>query len=804
MKVVGKRQGSLKRIRLLMVEEAMLKTFADSFREGKTPAPKEILSNEERGPEYYLSWCKWVFGSYAVGNAMLCGGKTRFGRTVAELRGYARGLQNPNKYRKLLDPKFDEKDPASFDQSLLNISWENTKIYPKFRDVLLGKTGSFRFAPDVQVIDTLGRAEKAKQYQTDKFVADPRVKALIQQAGVVPDGASQVALDGTSGDVEAMRQLGLYSLQVESVLADAIEATLDKADYAEIRRQCEEDLVDAGIMACEVTKKNGGVLGVEYIDIEGLVVPASKYKDFRDADWKGYVQRRTLQQLRGYDLGGTKDEQEKKLSQIAKYYQSYWRMASTTMNFRESYQLQGATSYNAAAMQGVWVLQLYFIACEAEKFVKGFEGTGARLYDQVSLDSKLGPKDRKEYGKTMDKSVVQYVYKCKWVVGTDIVFDFGVDDTVVREGSDGNKTAMIPLVVYGYDSPSVTDRCIQYIDQIEIANKKKQAALALMPPSPNIAIDISSVNATANIGGQNYDMFDLLGMYSAKGILLYSSRNEWSEAGMASNKIPVTPMTSGAAEQWQLFLNDIAANVNNIREVTGVSSVTDGSASGNDLLIGVMKGLEDGASNSMKHLVTASETVFLQMVRIIGKKYHVGVMNGNIDIQSIPLQSNGLEILTLDKNMFKYDFDFTVKTLPSDEEIQMMVNLLVQNKQAGELDEGGFLAVFKMLRDRDIEKAQFFLPRYIAAKKAADAQMQQQAMVVQSQSQQQAAVAIEEAKRGTIMAKAEAEIRIQRDKQRMADETAKVAFERQKELLHLQASLNVAETAATTGLQNRV
>ena len=63
----------------------------------------------------------------------------------------------------------------------------------------------------------------------------------------------------------------------------------------------------------------------------------------------------------------------------------------------------------------------------------GTRKDGEIIYDKVGAESKLGNKDLKR-GKSMEESYVEYVYKCKWIIGTNFTLIVAKNTGLLERG----------------------------------------------------------------------------------------------------------------------------------------------------------------------------------------------------------------------------------------------------------------------------------------------------------------------------------------------------------------------------------
>jgi hypothetical protein len=93
--------------------------------------------------------------------------------------------------------------------------------------------------------------------------------------------------------------------------------------------------------------------------------------------------------------------------------------------------------------------------------------------------------------------------------------------------------------------------------------------------------------------------------------------------------------------------------------------------------------------------------------------------------------------------------------------IQALIQALQVNRQNQSIAEDGYFTELNMVLNGDVQKAQFFLSKYVAAQRRAQEQSSLAMVQQQSQSQAEAAQAMEQVKLNTQMATLEGKARIQ-------------------------------------------
>lgn len=728
---------------------AFAQSYADKMKDGKFTMP-ETFRPEDRDEQFYLRMANYVYGGYCLGDNvyMRNGGYmwSNNGRTVFELRAYARGQQPINKYKKIIDFRSDKGERRELD----NISWENTYTFNKFRNIALAQIAQAKYRPGVRAIDTASGEARTLQYLNDRLAADPRSKALYQQVGMVPQGVNAMTQGMDMSDVDAFNALGGYRLAAEILMTDAIQASFDISGQDSLFEQIHEDLFDIGFCSALVYRQPGSSeYKIRYVDPNGVIVPRSIYKDFRDRQYCGVVERCTIASLRLQ----TDQLSEEQLAAAARVYAGQLSNPQWNTGWFNGAQIPRATRSGFSALRNARyddfacdVLTLYFTAMDAEKYVAGLRRDGAPVYDRVSSDAQLSYSDQQN-GKYFDNVPVQYVYKCRWIVGTDIVFDCGKDDTIIRQGSKGSKTVIHPLLVYALNEPSYVERCIPVIDDIEIAVRKKRLSMAMLPPGPGLQVDMALLEETVQIGEETYTVKQLTGIYFNTGILYHRSKNEFGDNTGGSNRPPIAPMPSQKLAELQTFITDLQTNLQILRDTLGTNDVAAGTAKTDDLLNGVANQMQQTANNALAPLFSGNREMYLNMEKSLAMKYRTAVAWGDIELQYMPGSRSLPKFIKLDKSLLDVEFYFTVEAMPSREDQQMILQYLQNLSQQGRVGDDVYFTIYNMVREGDIQKAQLLLS--IEAAKA-DKRRQEEALKnIEAQGQQNQQVAqVSEAARG--------------------------------------------------------
>jgi hypothetical protein len=710
--------------------------------------------------EFYIKMSQYIWSQYVRNSTTISYGgySGSTGKSFTELRLYALGQQSKVRYAKLLDD-CDELTQ----EGELNINWDIVQILPKFRDIVKGKLAGIDFEVNTQALDEMSNKERLKRANKMKLLTSPIVKQYIEQYGRVPSNIKLPEYINTAEDVDMYIKMGGVRLEYEMAMRDAIESTKYESRWSTLKDKIVEDIIDLGICAVKtkVHPKTHKVIA-DYVDPMYLVIQPSKYADHRDSSWAGEIRTVTIAQLR-MESSLT----EGQLMEIAKKYKGKGGNASNFevpvgIEWEKSYRTDydwdtSQISYNDFSVD---ILEWYSVAKDVEKYIVGVrEDAGNMIYDKVGRKAKLSKKDEKK-GKEIESNIIEKVYKCCWVIGTNTVFDNQEEYAIAKAEVNGVKEALLPIQVYSNKTKSIVERCIRFVDDIQLATLKKANTLAKMAPGPRMLIDKSILRDSVNIGKDNYSMLDLVNLYSKSGVMIVESVAEYENDEGPSNRRPVDFMPAAVQEDLQIFLNEIAHNIDQIRQVTGVNEVADGSTQRGDMLVRVMEGLNAATNNALRPHFRLYEGLYTNWCKYTVLKWQTALMGGEINVDFVPIGDSTIQTVALSEDLYLYDFGVHVTLIPSEKDRQLLLQDLMNMKNQNQLGVDDYYVLYNMINNGDVKKSQLYLSR--AARQHRDMLQQQemQKMKAQGEANGQAAQMAAQAAQQTEQVKLQAKLAV--------------------------------------------
>ena len=684
--------------------------------------PSPLATNEEKATkEYGLEYFKNMYYEWHNnGDVYFRDRKMRYNRN----RSYAEGNQDVGKYKDLLD--------VQGDSSYLNIDWSPVSIVPKFVDVIVNGMVNQEYDVKAESIDPIAakeRMEKKKRLYgemlTKDFVQDLEDKSGTQltSKGFSPEN---------SEEIDMFMALN-YKQNVEIALEKAIEYTLSINDYDQVKRHMIRDLVVLGLCAAktEISKTEG--VKIRHVDPANLITSFSAKPDFKNIRHAGEIYSITIADLR-IQAGDEFSEED-----YVKIAREYAGKNNNPANYgTQAYYENGNETYDYDKFS-VNILDAEFITSHSLKYEKKENKHGGYSVNKKPSNYKK-PKNSKTKREDIGQTV-KVIYKGKYIVGTDYVFNYNMMKDMPRPKSNLSETRLSYIVyqpnLYKMKSRSLVDRMIPFADQIQLAHLKIQHVLAKARPK-GAAFEIGSLENVSKGDGGTFTPMELQEIYDQTGNIYY---RRIDDEGQMTGAMPIQELENGIGRDFGTLINVYNHNMQMIRDVTGVNEARDASKPSSEALVGVQKLSLLASNNATRDINDAylnvttrvSQSVTIRMQDLVNfKGLHKMYTNviGDTSMHSIDMM----------KKLSIHEFGITLDVAPNEEEKQMME----QNIQASLAQKELRLEDAIMIRSiRNIKMANQMLilrrTKYQQEQQEQAQQTSQQNAELQQQAAQQAA-----------------------------------------------------------------
>lgn len=525
----------------------------------------------------YIAKGQYLYSKYINGGTFIpYSAVTKF----SEQRAYAAGAQSNTKYMDIVSPKDKRTNER---KGFMNISWDIFPILPKYVDILVGKYLRFDYNTSVVCLDEGAEQErnmiKYKTYaesvhqeffkQVDELLGLGEFQEVKQtKLPVVPR---------TEQELDMFAQMGYFPLAEEVALSALIDKSARLSEWQEIRTKLALDNVIIGYIAVkDYTDPVSQKPMLRYVDPANLIIDSTRDRSYAKNSDVAEVVYYTLSELKDAGLSDTE------IQEAARLYQNILGNAMYNEVWNNGMLSQYANSFKVA------VLDMDFESFNTYTYEYRVVKSGQEVPFQLPYGEDGSKKLRKE------KKTYSRRYRGKWIVGTEIAFDYGYQYDQVFSTDNRPKSS---YSVYRTADRSIVSRCISTIDDLQLAVYKFRNAWAKAKPS-GVRVEWTSLS-NMSMGTQKMSPMDMLALYRDTGDLLWKASLENGRA-VYGQLPPVEEMEGGIGRILTEFMTTFNMLINTIRDLTGLGQGQDATLPSADTLVGNAKIAESATMDSMQ------------------------------------------------------------------------------------------------------------------------------------------------------------------------------------------------------------
>ena len=696
------------------------------------------------------------------------------GGDYSKFKLYALGKQPNSQYKKWLG--VDE----TTNNTWLSLDWSIRAVVSGYRDKAISRLMATDYNVVATPVDQLAKSELDGYYAQIK--AKLAVRELLMQQN--PEIANHPLLLPQSNE-----PLDIEELEMRMELGEqfnrskdaemAISLAFYQNDYKTKRRKIFEDLFDLGVSGVKDYLDSNGKPAFRVVDPECVITSYDKNGDFSNIVHAGEIIDVPL-----IELATVKDDEgncvftEDDLTQFA----------STIAGQFGNPRLLGLGTG--------WMKPYDKFKCKVLDIE--FYTYNDRVYKDTT-DEQGNPDFRKaDYsrGKKSDKYTrkkIQYVYKCKWVIGTDKVYDWGMAYDQKRPAELQKKAkTKLSYTFYAYNfyqmkAQGMMERLIPYIDDYQLTMLKIQNFKNRAVPS-GWWIDLAALEKVAMTkGGQDMQPRELLQMFFDTGVLLGRSDADGGTQ-QSANWRPVIPIENTAASELTMFYNDLISTISAIERITGYNDVTLGQASSKTLVPGYESG-QQSTNEALYPLAFSEENISLRLAEAMLCRTQQALRKGGVSGYAPALNSNSLTFMTISEDIAWRDYGIELERRPTQDQKAWLMQMMQMDIANGFLNTADAVL---LVNTKNVKEAQMIWAFRVKKEKERQSQQRMAEIQAQQQGNQQAAQIAQQ----TEMQKMQMQAQLELQKEQM-----RIQGELEKERMRIESAERIALSQNNTKLQ---
>jgi hypothetical protein len=701
-----------------------------NYTEIKFNAPDPLVSQEEKGStEYGLKYAKYIHSHYLKYGSMhmFYNAKDEY----RKLYQYAQGDQSVDQYKKRMNV-WDTKD-----NSWVNIDWTVRNYATKRVNVALGMLCQEKYQVSFDAVDPLALDQKKELMSRARAFLDN--KKFIESLGIATEMFIPQELKDkmpqTSDELEVFMNMD-YKHRYEMGMEIGVQFCLDVNKYEQIKKELAYDLIVVGIGASRVEIDSNGFPKLTYIQPENLIVPFSKFEDFRDIPWVGNIEEMNVSDVRV--LAGsqfTKDE----------YEDIYIRYNIKRLDQSDQPKNIVMNTGNPQSDK-IKVMHFAFLTDIEDVYEKSIDnygnskfrkikdrnrGLGKDFVDKVN-DSGVKYRDNGKYQVYRDKYKV--VYEGYWIVGSEYIFSYSLKTNMEVSKNDFTSTRL-PYHIFAPNMKngkvvSIMQQMKPKLDDIQHTILRIQHIIASAVPKA-VKINYEALlNTSIMLGEKKMDAMDILQLYFQRGIVLYSQTDGSGLPGAAQ---PIEEMENGMARDFVNYISLLSSDLMALDEIIGTNSITAASTPHPDMLKGVADLSVQATNNAFFFLFHAQRSMYKDTCNSIATLFEDSVKSGSAQIMAQALGQSTIDYIA-NSDITLHSYAQNIEILPNSQEWNQFYADI-----SGAVDKGVITIADRFLiqRIKNMKEAeQVFI---VKQKQREDmmAKQQQQAVIQNAQIQQQ-------------------------------------------------------------------
>lgn len=665
-------------------------------------------------------------------------------------RLYALGSQPRYKYQDMLIGDVNE-NPGR--EGYYNIDWSIFSPMPAYIRKVIGRLESSDHKLSVNAVDPLSGTEREDMMWDSYYELKHGLQeqAIKMNAGIEEDNNETKYVPSSMEELEAFNQVGGFKLKHEIDMEKALNYTDYVSDIKEIRRKCEFDFIAINCAAYRDFVELDGTVKYEYLDFARLVIDGNRENGFKSSRFWGYMRFETITNIRA--------KTRLPEAELIKFCTKYQNWFGNPVFIWEQ-DIQNSLSV-LDPVTGTYKYDNYLIPildCEMKSVDTEYKTTRTTKHGtKVYAKEKYGEVKDSATKKTTKVAIPQ-IYRCKWIIGSDISYDYGLQYDIPRVGT--NKVPEFSCHAYALPGKSMTEQCIGPLDQIELAYLKMQNAMAQATPN-GLAIEFGSLN-NINLGNGDLKPLDLIKIRTATGNLVYKATTHAGKYNAFQGK-PIEKIEGGIGSLFNEIIQTFELNFNFIAELSGIDRLSAVASKGGETTATEITQTVASASDAIQPIYSGWLNIRESGARNALEKIRLQIKYRNgYNVYYPVLGSATIENFRISKEYASRTYGLKVEAIPTSNFMQVMLQAaseaLKPGKDGENISYGDYLLIVDMIFKGMLKQARMLLNYRLEIRKQQAIKVQQENIALQGKEgqkmEQEKRLSAAEALKGEMMLEA--------------------------------------------------
>lgn len=594
-------------------------------------------------------------------------------RRLEEIRAYGMGKQPINKYKKL------QPGDAINNVAEINNDWSVVAIICRFREIIISRLLQRGYDVQAFAIDPLAKSEEDRIYNEMKLKVMMREAAKQANSRLV-DSPLMRQNPGEPSDMEELNMQMEFGYKDTLCMEaeEGIQLVLQQNGFEELRKRCIENLVDYGLSGYTEWIDETGKCKLREINTRNLLTSYCTKNDFTDlVHWGEYLEM-SLIDLAPYFNPDQLDEIQK-------------QVAGKNNNPRLDAQFR-----RAWAKYKVCVLDFKLLTDNIYVYENEIDGRENKRFGKTHFQnlSRISEDNEGAQDPRYMKSTEQVMYKCKWIVDTDMMYDWGISENQVRKKSSWWLTSLdVQLYAWNFDNmmfTGITERLIPIADAYYLTWQKIQNLKNKLIPYL-IELDLNAIESAAlGSGGAKMKPAEIID-FAISNFFVLTRKTDLLNRN--PNYKAMTIEASGQLQAFVFLYQDLQNCVQMLYDISGLNQITAAATPNAKTLVPGYENANVGTDNALYLLGLADRNLMLRLWDNIMCKIQIAVKLGAIEGIVRPLGAETAKFLSINPDISLIEFGIYLTDAPTYEERMLLEQELSMKESQGLLEPADVIQI---------------------------------------------------------------------------------------------------------------
>lgn len=266
-------------------------------------------------------------------------------------------------------------------------------------------------------------------------------------------------------------------------------------------------------------------------------------------------------------------------------------------------------------------------------------------------------------------STRKVVYQTKWLIGTDMMYDWGMStNNKIKKSSWWETSLSCHLYSWNFYNMTfggITERLMPIEDALcETWYKLQNLKAKLIPYLIKLDIQaLESVNFAK--GGKNMTPADLVDFMLSDFFVLYRSTDLLSKN---PNYNPASIEATGQLAAYRMYYDELQGLLQTMRDISGLNELTDGSTPNAKTLVPVANAAMESTNNALYLISNADKYLLNRLSDGIVQRIQVAVKLGKVSGYTKALGKDTVRFYEINPDISNYELGIFTRPAPTYEE----------------------------------------------------------------------------------------------------------------------------------------